>query len=371
MQQADGGALTASGWLQEGWVLTLPADAVVPAAADVAAAPASAEAETVTEITYEQRAIVSGDTLWDIAAEELGDGTRYPEIFEASKDIVQPGGGTITDPNWIYPGQQVNIPVATVVPITPTVDAAGTTGSTGLIDTDEGAAGAVDVDADEGAGAAGAGGGADEGAGASGADAAAEDEATSGLGFTTDATQAPADEAPVDEAAAPAAAVDVDEDDTSGIEDYFQVATIGGIGATLAAGLLTLLGWRRLKQRRDRKPRQREVDNAGVGGALGGEFAGRDDAGEDRAVGLGAAALLAADATDAVEHGAAQGADAADRVAGVAVRGEVVDDHRHVADRGEGALQADRGGSAGCAGDQALGVVGEVRGEVLHGQTAV
>ncbi|MFH5905901.1 LysM peptidoglycan-binding domain-containing protein, partial [Clostridium perfringens] len=124
--------------------------------------------ETVTEITYEQRDIVSGDTLWDIAAEELGDGARYPEIFEASKDIAQPGGGTITDPNWIYPGQQVNIPVATVVPVAPTDDAAGTTGSTGSIDTDEGAAGAVDVDADEGAGAAGAGGGADEGAGASG-----------------------------------------------------------------------------------------------------------------------------------------------------------------------------------------------------------
>ena len=247
VEQADGGALDSSGWLQEGWVLTLPADAVVPAAADAAAETANVEAETDTEITYEQRAIVSGDTLWDIAAEELGDGARYPEIFEASKDIAQPGGGSITDPNWIYPGQQVNIPVVTVVPVTPNDDAAGTTGSTGSVDIDEGAAGAVDIEADEGAG-----GGADEGAGATGTDAAAEDEATSGLGFTTGAAQEP-----VDEASAPAAAVDVDEDDTSGLEDYFQVATIGGIGATLAAGLLTLLGWRRLKQRRDRKPRQR------------------------------------------------------------------------------------------------------------------
>lgn len=252
VQQADGGALSSSGWLQEGWVLTLPADAVVPAAADAAAAPAAAGPETVTEITYEQRGIVSGDTLWDIAAEELGDGARYPEIFEASKDVVQPGGGTITDPNWIYPGQQVNIPVATVVPVAPSDDAAGAPGSTGSAETDDGAAGATDVDADEGAGAAGAGGAVDEGAGSTGADAAAEDEATSGLGFTTEATQAP-----VDEAAAPVAPVDVDESDTSGIEDYFMVATIGGIGATLAAGLLTLLGWRRLKQRRERKPRQR------------------------------------------------------------------------------------------------------------------
>lgn len=253
VQQADGGALSASGWLQEGWVLTLPADAFVPGVAGAAAETASVEAETVTQVTYEQRGIVSGDTLWDIAADELGDGARYPEIFEASKDVVQPGGGTITDPNWIYPGQQVNIPVVTTVPVAPSDDAAGSTGtgSTGSADTDGGAAGAVDVEADEGAGAAGAGGAADEGAGAAATDEGA-DEATSGLGFTTEATQAPADEA-----AAPAAPVDVDEADTSGIEDYFMVATIGGIGATLAAGLLTLLGWRRLKQRRDRKPRQR------------------------------------------------------------------------------------------------------------------
>src|SRR3546814_16585157 len=70
-------------------------DAVVPGVAGAEAESASVEAETATQVTYEQRGIVSGDTLWDIAADELGDGARYPEIFEASKDVVQPGGGTI------------------------------------------------------------------------------------------------------------------------------------------------------------------------------------------------------------------------------------------------------------------------------------
>ncbi|HEY9565792.1 MAG TPA: LysM peptidoglycan-binding domain-containing protein, partial [Nocardioides sp.] len=51
-----------------------------------------------------------GDTLWDIADEELGDPTRYDDIFEASDDIVQPDGRTLTDPDLIYPGWELEIP---------------------------------------------------------------------------------------------------------------------------------------------------------------------------------------------------------------------------------------------------------------------
>lgn len=248
VRQAGGGALSSSGWLQEGWVLTLPADA------KLAAAPAAqAEPETRTDISYEQRTIVSGDTLWEIADETLGDGARYPEIFEASKDIAQPGGRTITDPNWIYPGETVNIPVVTTVPVTPPADGAagGGVGSDGINSgaVDQGASGEADAGA-AGSGAEGAG------SGAEGAGSGAEAGGAGGLGFTTEPSEAPAAAAPMQapvEAAAPSA---VDEDET-GIEEYFNVATIGGIGGVLAAGLLTLLGWRRLKQRRARKPRQR------------------------------------------------------------------------------------------------------------------
>ena len=49
------------------------------------------------------REIVSGDTLWQIATEEYGDGTRYMEIFNASS--FRSG-----NPNLIFPGEIAVIP---------------------------------------------------------------------------------------------------------------------------------------------------------------------------------------------------------------------------------------------------------------------
>lgn len=51
-----------------------------------------------------------GDTLSQIAADELGDPGRYPELFDASKGIEQPGGAHLTDPNVILPGWTVHVP---------------------------------------------------------------------------------------------------------------------------------------------------------------------------------------------------------------------------------------------------------------------
>ncbi|MCP4007927.1 MAG: peptidoglycan-binding protein LysM [Proteobacteria bacterium] len=48
--------------------------------------------------------IVKGDTLWGIASEHLGNGSRHPEIFEANREVIK-------DPNLIYPGQKIRIPV--------------------------------------------------------------------------------------------------------------------------------------------------------------------------------------------------------------------------------------------------------------------
>jgi hypothetical protein len=53
--------------------------------------------------TGRQRVIVPGDNLWNIATEELGDGTRYMEIFNASN--FRSG-----DPNLIFPGEIAIIP---------------------------------------------------------------------------------------------------------------------------------------------------------------------------------------------------------------------------------------------------------------------
>ena len=64
---------------------------------DDVSAPAIEEAE---DAYYE---IQSGDTLWAIASKHLGDGNRYPEIFEANREVIQ-------DPDLIFPGQKIRIP---------------------------------------------------------------------------------------------------------------------------------------------------------------------------------------------------------------------------------------------------------------------
>lgn len=75
------------------------------------------ERPVTTEQEFRERTIVHGDTLWDIAAEELGAGQRYPEIFEASTHIEQPGGRRLTDPDLILPGWTVHIPQPRIVPV--------------------------------------------------------------------------------------------------------------------------------------------------------------------------------------------------------------------------------------------------------------
>lgn len=48
--------------------------------------------------------VVKGDTLWGIAKKYYGNGSQYPKIHNANKDKVK-------NPNLIYPGQILTIPV--------------------------------------------------------------------------------------------------------------------------------------------------------------------------------------------------------------------------------------------------------------------
>ena len=59
--------------------------------------------EPPAEAAVEYYVIESGDTLWAIAEKFLGAGNRYPEIFEANREVIE-------DPDRIFPGQKIRIP---------------------------------------------------------------------------------------------------------------------------------------------------------------------------------------------------------------------------------------------------------------------
>ncbi|MEL7975192.1 LysM peptidoglycan-binding domain-containing protein [Isoptericola sp. F-RaC21] len=202
-------------FLTPGWVLTVPA----PAAQERDGAAQDTTAGTVV--------VEAGDNLSQIAEQELGDADRYPEIFEASRDVAQPGGAHLTDPDLILPGWTLQVP--------------GAEGGA-----DEQAERAVRQDAPAPAAAA---------ASASAADAAP--------GTATDATP----EAGAQHDAAGSARAEVQADsradslhagDDAGLSDRapWRVAGGWGLGALLAAGVVGLVARRRRDQQRRRLPGQ-------------------------------------------------------------------------------------------------------------------
>jgi LysM repeat protein/DNA-binding SARP family transcriptional activator len=54
--------------------------------------------------------VQAGDSLWQIAAEHLGDGARYPEIAALNYHRTQPDGHTLTADHWLRPGWQLLLP---------------------------------------------------------------------------------------------------------------------------------------------------------------------------------------------------------------------------------------------------------------------
>ncbi len=60
-----------------------------------------ADASTVVEPVFHE--VKKGETLWKIASTHYGNGSKYTEIFEANKPML-------SDPDKIYPGQNLRIP---------------------------------------------------------------------------------------------------------------------------------------------------------------------------------------------------------------------------------------------------------------------
>jgi LysM repeat protein len=65
----------------------------------LAAAPAPAPATAASPVVVRR-----GDTLWALAASHLGDPLRWPRLHRANRDRIR-------DPDLIYPGQRLDLPV--------------------------------------------------------------------------------------------------------------------------------------------------------------------------------------------------------------------------------------------------------------------
>lgn len=65
--------------------------------------PDAAPQPAPTETAANSYTVQSGDTLWKIAEEQLGDGNRFTDIFEANREILD-------SPDHILPGQELKIP---------------------------------------------------------------------------------------------------------------------------------------------------------------------------------------------------------------------------------------------------------------------
>ncbi len=66
--------------------------------------PRPAESSPAPKSTARTYTVVKGDCLWNIAKKFYGNGSQYPKIFNANKDKIK-------NPNLIYPGQVLTIPV--------------------------------------------------------------------------------------------------------------------------------------------------------------------------------------------------------------------------------------------------------------------
>lgn len=95
------GRINDEDWLRPGWRLRVPAQEQNSKPSE--ARPTVSKAGTIHQIR-------DGDTLIELARHYLGDGERYPEIFNANKGVLQADGYRLTDPDELDIGWQLHIP---------------------------------------------------------------------------------------------------------------------------------------------------------------------------------------------------------------------------------------------------------------------
>ncbi|MFE9424340.1 LysM peptidoglycan-binding domain-containing protein [Kitasatospora sp. NPDC006697] len=85
----DGTTFSTRSALQPGWKLAMPTD---------------------WNPTDREHRVQPGETLSSIAAKELGSADAYPKLAELNEGVQQPDGRTLTDPDKIYPGWELQLP---------------------------------------------------------------------------------------------------------------------------------------------------------------------------------------------------------------------------------------------------------------------
>jgi LysM repeat protein len=87
--------------VQDNMTVSVPAPVTAPVAPETVATGETSVAEDgAGPRTY---TVQSGDTLWKIAQEMYGNGSKYMKIFEANTDLLE-------NPDKIFPGQELVIP---------------------------------------------------------------------------------------------------------------------------------------------------------------------------------------------------------------------------------------------------------------------
>jgi LysM repeat protein len=81
-----------------------------PAAVPVSLAAAHTQLAATTVTARETvHAVVTGDSLYSIAKQDLGDGEKWPQLYKLNTDKPQPGGSELTNPDLILPGWRIQI----------------------------------------------------------------------------------------------------------------------------------------------------------------------------------------------------------------------------------------------------------------------